>query len=387
MTTFDNNYDENEKKRFWLKFINLTKYVNDTKNDSLSVNNLIDDLFTEDTLNKNRLEFYKEYMKNIDNPENIKSLYDIYNKIKKELKYENELKKKFFGLLNQYMTMTRSTKHDIIKKLNNGEQSGGQGSEDLKKNISDINHKLQKGEYFKSEDDIRAFLASKYKIKNLSKLNQNILNFDNDERFENKKNSIQQFIDDYYLAHNKGTKREIADTLSIAVNKLENAPDNALESLKISNEDRLIFISVSFFIRYVSIMLIQWSIDINIIKEFYQGFLLYAVVYAALFWFIVMFVNINTGSKYSYMDTNDGSGVIKSIFYYFYMGTNGITHLLTHTFLIIILLVVPILLNIHDKKENPEDFLTYSEKRKLIKTLSLFTIFIWILTSIVATKF
>lgn len=385
MTTFDNNYDENEKKKFWLKFLNITNYVNDTNNDSLSVYNLIDDLFTEDNLNKDRLEFYKEFMKNIENPENIKSLYDIYNKIKKRIKYEKELKKKFVGMLNQYKAMTGFTNDKIIKDLNDNKQSGG-GSEYLEK-VREINNELQNGEYFKNEDDIRAFLASKYKIKNLSKLNQNILNFDNDERFENKKNSIQQFIDDYYLAHNKGTKKEIADTLSIAVNKLENAPDNALESLKISNEDRLIFISVTFFIRYVSILLIQWCIDINIIKEFYQGFLLYAVVYTALFWFIVMFVNINTGSKSSYMDTNDGSGLIKSILYYFYMGTNGITHLLTHTFLIIILLVVPILLNIHDKKENPEDFLTYSEKKKLIKTLSLFTIFIWILTSIVATKF
>jgi predicted nucleic acid-binding Zn ribbon protein len=76
------------------------------------------------------------------------------------------------------------------------------------------------------------------------------------------------------------------------------------------------------------------------------------------------------------------------------MGTNGITALFIHSCLIIVLIIIPIVLNI-TKKEDVEDgeekpdhnILNFEERKKLIKTLSLFTIFIWILTSIIAIKF
>ena len=105
-----------------------------------------------------------------------------------------------------------------------------------------------------------------------------------------------------------------------------------------------------------------------------------------------MFINIDNIPKVSYMNFDASLNGIRDIFYYFYMGTNGITRLLTHSFLIIILLIIPIVLNIkHKKTDNTElndtDILDYDDRKKLIKTLSLFTLFIWILTSIIASKF
>jgi hypothetical protein len=76
------------------------------------------------------------------------------------------------------------------------------------------------------------------------------------------------------------------------------------------------------------------------------------------------------------------------------MGTNGISRLLIHTSLIIILIVIPIILNIKSKTEFKEDdqndavvILSYEERKQLSKSLSLFTMFIWLFTSIIATKF
>jgi hypothetical protein len=43
----------------------------------------------------------------------------------------------------------------------------------------------------------------------------------------------------------------------------------------------------------VSLILIQWSIDINIIKSFEEGFIYYAVIYIAIFWFFTLFINID----------------------------------------------------------------------------------------------
>ena len=74
--------------------------------------------------------------------------------------------------------------------------------------------------------------------------------------------------------------------------KFENDPNNQLNDLQISIDDRLVFILSTFFIRYFSVILIQWCIDINLIKTFDEGFMYYAAIYLAIFWLIVLFINI-----------------------------------------------------------------------------------------------
>jgi hypothetical protein len=140
--------------------------------------------------------------------------------------------------------------------------------------------------------------------------------------------------------------------------------------------------------------MVQWCIDINIIKTFYEGFIYYAIIYIIIFWFIVLFINIDNSFDVKYMNFNGIINTIRTLFYYFYMGTNGITRLLIHTSLIILLIIIPIILNIKNKTEfkdeNEDDdvkILNYDERKQLSKSLSLFTMFIWLFTSIIATKF
>jgi hypothetical protein len=246
----------------------------------------------------------------------------------------------------------------------------------------------------KEEDELRGSLALEYGMNNLENLTGNILNLNNAngvDKFERKKNGIEDFIDDYYKAHSKSNKGEVSKSLQKALDKFEASPSNFLDNIKITREDRLIFIFVTFFIRYVTVLMVQWCVDIQIIKDFYQGFLLYAVIYIIIFWFMVMLVNINNISPTSYMNTDTNLGSLQSMFYYFYMGTNGVSRLLTHSFLIVMLLAIPIILNIQEKKsDDPDeivDTLSYEDKKKLVKTLSLFTIFIWVLTSMIAIKY
>ena len=94
------------------------------------------------------------------------------------------------------------------------------------------------------------------------------------------------------------------------------------------------------------------------------------------------------------MNFNGIINSIRTLFYYFYMGTNGISRLLIHTSLIMILIIIPIILNIKKKEEYKDDeqieiikILNYDERKQLSKSLSLFTMFIWLFTSIIATKF
>ena len=115
----------------------------------------------------------------------------------------------------------------------------------------------------------------------------------------------------------------------------------------------------------------------------------------------MLFINIDNNYAIDYIDLNHLMNYIRSLFYYFYMGTNGISRLIIHSLLILVIIIIPIILNIkkekskdtlNDDPENDPDakvvkLLSLEERTQLSKALSLFTLFIWILTSIIATRF
>jgi hypothetical protein len=208
-------------------------------------------------------------------------------------------------------------------------------------------------------------------------------------------NKIEQLSNDIDVYNDKIDKNNDDDKYIIQKIKIfENDPKNPIEELALTFDDRIVFIIATFFIRYITIIMVQWCIDINIIKTFYEGFIYYAVIYILIFWFIVLFVNIDNTYDVKYMNFNGVINSIRTLFYYFYMGTNGISRLLIHTSLIIILIIIPIILNIKGKVEFKDEdqsdavvILAYEERKQLSKSLSLFTMFIWLFTSIIATKF
>ena len=216
---------------------------------------------------------------------------------------------------------------------------------------------------------------------------------------DNKIGQLSIDIDNYYANNGKedvddNKKKEYDKDIIQKIKNFENDPKNPLEELALTFDDRIVFIIATFFIRYITIIMVQWCIDINIIKTFYEGFIYYAVIYIIIFWFIVLFINIDNSFDVKYMNFNGIINSIRTLFYYFYMGTNGISRLLIHTSLIMILIIIPIILNIKKKEEYKDDeqieiikILNYDERKQLSKSLSLFTMFIWLFTSIIATKF
>ena len=215
---------------------------------------------------------------------------------------------------------------------------------------------------------------------------------DKDNEYNNPILQLNYDIDKFN--DNDNTGQEDLKKIKKKLISFENNPNNPYSHIPISFEDRLVFIFTTFLIRYVSLILIQWSIDINIIKSFEEGFIYYAVIYIAIFWFFTLFINIDNTFKVDYMNIGNALNSIRSLFYYFYMGTNGITRLLVHSCIICVLIIVPVILNIKkynnytDEDEGKkEKLISYEERIKLNKSLSLFTIYLWILTSIIATKF
>ena len=212
---------------------------------------------------------------------------------------------------------------------------------------------------------------------------------------------------DIYNYNINGANAEY-DTKNIIekINRFENDPDNPIEALTIKFEDRLVFIITTFFIRFAVLAIIQRAIDISMIKTFYEGFIYYGCIYILLFWFFVFFINVDNNYDIAYLNVNVVANYIRSLFFYFYMGTNGISRLIIHSLLIIVIIVIPIILNIKNIKDGDKDkdkdrdmtddstdgmekikLLSLEERTKLSKMISLFTLFIWILTSIIASKF
>jgi hypothetical protein len=220
----------------------------------------------------------------------------------------------------------------------------------------------------------------------------NVVRIKTDNKIDQLSNDI-----DIYNALSVEDREDNADNIIKKIKDFENDPQNPLEELEITLDDRIVFIIATFFIRYITLLMVQWCIDINIITSFYEGFIYYAIIYIILFWFVVLFINIDNSYDVKYMNFNGIINSIRSLFYYFYMGTNGISRLLIHTSLIILLIVIPIILNIKKKPEFKDEandepvanvkILTYDERKQLSKTLTLFTMFIWLFTSIIATKF
>jgi len=224
----------------------------------------------------------------------------------------------------------------------------------------------------------------------------NVTEEDDDTNFQDKENPMQKFINNYFSANKKykeadknsdAKKITAEDNLKAeiikAVDEFDNDPMNSLDILAIKNDDRIVFIVITFIIRYITLLLVNWCVEIDIVRSFNQAFMLFSFIYIIIFWLIVMIINVNISPEYS----GEASiiGKVQSVLYYFHFRINDIGRLLVHTLLIILLLIIPII--IKNDEKTYDDPLTYDDRMVLYKSLSLFTIFMWIFTSIVASKY
>ena len=342
----------------------------------------------------------------------------LYNILKKYYRFQDmtNKEKKYLNKLSFYeadkATFENDDFNELKQKISDDKNSATIIKNlltALKKSVGGKDNNQQGGDQDYKESAFRNALKKNYGMTNINYLNTNISKpkiaaevTDDDRNTFNAKNNA---MEKRYKNQNKLVKigKEIdiyndgeynTGEIKQKIIRFENDPENPLKELDIKFDDRIVFIFSTFFIRYVTLVLIKWCIDINIIKTFEEGFYYYAAIYLTIFWFIVLFVNIDNSTQVDYMNFDDFMNSIRSVFYYYYMGTNGITRLFAHTCLIIVLLMIPIILNIRKKNDFEEhdddddsEIVHYDERKKLIKSLSLFTIYIWVLTSIIATKF
>ena len=177
-----------------------------------------------------------------------------------------------------------------------------------------------------------------------------------------------------------------AEKLKDLLYEIEEDEATSIKSLEISKEDKLVFIGITFMIRLITLMIIDWALTSNFIVTFTQAYLLYIGVYTVILLLFVVIVNMSF--NLSAYDLYNGDGVstsIASALYYFYIIPGNmqpaVKRLLIH--LLIILAVTILALFIVGNTKAPDEVLNfdYSEKKRIRGSLSHFTLLLWLITS------
>ena len=345
-----------------------------------------------------RYNFYVKFVSGLGNPE---ALEQFFYKTKDTREFKGELREKalkFNKILRKfYENLDETTREKIIRnikmtlknKYNYNDETSDKIISTLKYGGGDENpNQILKDEFIKTsklnrgKEPMKDFLA---KLSNVA------------PEIEGK--PINN-VEDLLITKEEQNKRAEASSKSKAETIKKIKPlyykykdDIHPDNLKLTVFDRVIFIATTFIIRFITLMIIEWGLSTNLVNNFYNAFFYYCLIYLLFFIFITMIVNVVV--HYPIMNLFSNSTIINipNLFYYFYIYTNGYIRLLLHIFLIIIILFIPYVINIDKIKflRNEEKKVNitydYEKKRQILNAISLFSFFIWILTSIIATKF
>lgn len=148
------------------------------------------------------------------------------------------------------------------------------------------------------------------------------------------------------------------------------------ENEQITMVDRVVFIAATYIIRAISMFMLEWAVHINFVNTFVKGFALYFGVYFCIFILLYMLTNASEKDE-----------VFRMIFYYIYTksdGGNGLVRIWAH--LICVFMMIPIPFVVREYREFEKDSMTFAEKRTILTGVSRFSLYIWLLTSLVALK-
>jgi hypothetical protein len=145
----------------------------------------------------------------------------------------------------------------------------------------------------------------------------------------------------------------------------------------VSTTDRIVFIATTYVFRAITLYLIEWSLHNRMITSFERAFWYYFFIYISMFILLVMVVNIQSESP-----------VLRMMFYYINTDVKGGTlRLYVHCLAQLVLIIIPFILRETSSSTSQTPmFLTFEDRQNIMKTLSQFTLFMWILTSAIALR-
>lgn len=310
----------NAYKNFAFKF---SPFLNASKN--VGTIDLVDDKNVSDFSPK-RFNFYSQVMESIvnSNPEIVKKVFNIVNLFKyKHNKMENdimEIKKRMDGNKKKIVTMINAYLPEGSPKL------------DVPQN-----------------DDTTV------------------------ETHENPENRLK-----YYSSELRKNEQGGGATHQQIIN-------NYLEDLelspnidKVNLRDRGIFIVLIFIIRAVALFITEWAIYSGFINSFMQSFSMYFAVYMCIFILVLILTNAH----------NEDITFFRELFYYVNAGAEdgkGLIRIILQITCILFILPIPYMVkDFRLKDTSPNRILSYTEKSNIYYSVDKFSLYTWILTSIVA---
>ena len=172
-----------------------------------------------------------------------------------------------------------------------------------------------------------------------------------------------------------GTLPETAPQKAKAATLYKTHPIYSPKNEGIKWGDRAIFIAITYLLRSMSVFFVEWSLYSGFIKTFQGAFSLYFGIYIALYALFLFLVNTREKDMlfrmlffYSSIDSDDGKGILR---------------ILLHVICIFVLIPIPFIVKEYREFQEPE-ILSFTEKSNILAGVDKFTLYAWILTSIVA---
>lgn len=181
--------------------------------------------------------------------------------------------------------------------------------------------------------------------------------------FNNKENNLTDKFND--------TKTD----KDLVIKKLMNHPYYSPKNEAVVWSDRAIFIAVTYIIRSIALFMVEWSIYSGYIVRFQAAFGFYFAMYAIIYILLIYLVTsqkddifFKTTLFYMNVYSVDGKGYLR----------NGI-----HILCLLLLLPIPFIVKDYREFQNT-DVLSFEEKRAILNGVDKFSLYMWILTSVIA---
>ena len=376
---------------FLFGFRDLTN-ISDPKTPILNLGSLVlTDTFVR-KFNPKRYNFYVKFINGLSNPAN---LYKFLYKTKESKTYHNDLENKIKTISKSLHLLSKEDKKKVINNLkiilDDKNEKDGKYESILKYLDEQINDKITGGEkrYFikKNLMPMKSFIEDVNdafpSIGNIPPTDINELVKETTEQDEEKRNAA--------LKEDKNNIRE----LKAVYNKYNLISQISPERVNINYMDRGVFIATTMIIRLLSLSLIYWGLNSNLINNFKTAFLYYCIIYIIFFLFIIGLVNVIYYYPVVELFSNVSLVSIPNLLYYFYIHINGMNRLLLHIIIILTLLAIPFILSLDtietadtdETNENINISFDNIKKDKIYTTITNYSLVIWVLTSIIALKF
>ena len=376
---------------FLFGFRDLTN-ISDPKTPILNLCSLVlTDTFVR-KFNPKRYNFYVKFINGLSNPAN---LYKFLYKTKESKTYHNDLENKIKTISKSLHLLSKEDKKKVINNLkiilDDKNEKDGKYESILKYLDEQINDKITGGEgksYFikKNLMPMKSFIEDVNDafpgIGNIPPTDINELVKETTDQSDEKRNASNE---------DKNNIRE----LKAVYNKYNSISQISPERVNINYMDRGVFIATTMIIRLLSLSLIYWGLNSNLINNFKTAFLYYCIIYIIFFLFIIGLVNVIYYYPVVELFSNVSLVSIPNLLYYFYIHINGMNRLLLHIIIILTLLAIPFILSLDtietadtdETNENINISFDNIKKDKIYTTITNYSLVIWVLTSIIALKF